>query len=68
LAVNYETQQRLERLSSLYSEVFEKSVRMSTFMDRLKLQKLVYILHSEGMDLGYDFTWYIYGPYSSTLT
>jgi uncharacterized protein YwgA len=41
---------------------------MGTFENRIKLQKLVYILKSLGVDFGYDFTWYIYGPYSSDLT
>ncbi len=38
------------------------------FDDRIKLQKLIYILQSEGIDSSYVFTWYIYGPYSSHLT
>jgi uncharacterized protein YwgA len=41
---------------------------MSTFGSRIKLQKLVYILKSLGIHFGYDFTWYIYGPYSPDLT
>lgn len=40
---------------------------MSSFENRIKLQKLIYILQSEGIDFGYEFTWYIRGPYSSLL-
>jgi uncharacterized protein YwgA len=40
---------------------------MNSLDSRIKLQKLVYILRSEGIDFGYNFTWYIRGPYSSDL-
>ena len=41
---------------------------MQKFSDRLKLQKFVYLLQAIGLDLGYSFSWYIYGPYSTELT
>lgn len=41
---------------------------MTNFENRLKLQKLIYIMRSEGLRFNYNFTWYIYGPYSSELT
>jgi uncharacterized protein YwgA len=41
---------------------------MNDFDSRLKLQKLIYILRSANVDFPYNFTWYIYGPYSSELT
>ena len=41
---------------------------MTTFSNRLKLQKFVYLLQRSGMSLGYDFYWYLYGPYSTELT
>lgn len=40
---------------------------MNEFNDRLKLQKLVYLLQSCGVYLGYDFSWYLRGPYCSLL-
>lgn len=41
---------------------------MGTFENRLKLQKFVYFLqHGFGLNLGYEFTWYTYGPYSVDL-
>jgi hypothetical protein len=32
------------------------------------MQKMVYLLTVLGCDLGYDFNWYKYGPYSPELT
>lgn len=40
---------------------------MDDFDDRLKLQKLIYILQSFGVYLGYDFSYYLRGPYCSNL-
>lgn len=40
---------------------------MSKFDNRLKLQKVVYLLQSSGMSLGYGYNWYVKGPYSSPL-
>jgi uncharacterized protein YwgA len=39
-----------------------------TFDSRIKLQKLVYLSDSFGIPLGFNFTWYVYGPYSPQLT
>ena len=40
---------------------------MDEFDDRLKLQKTIYILQACGVYLGYDFSWYLRGPYCSSL-
>ena len=40
---------------------------MGSFDDRLRLQKFVYLLQTFDIYLGYDFSWYIRGPYCSTL-
>jgi len=40
---------------------------MSTFDNRLQLQKIIYLLQSSGMSLGYGHNWYVKGPYSSPL-
>ena len=40
---------------------------MSEFSNRLKYQKIVYLLQSFGLSLDYDFSWYLKGPYSSRL-
>ena len=41
---------------------------MQSFSNRLKLQKIIYLLQTKGINLGYSYSWYIYGPYSTGLT
>jgi uncharacterized protein YwgA len=41
---------------------------MSTFSDRLKMQKVIYLLQRFGLRTGWSFSWYLRGPYSSELT
>lgn len=40
---------------------------MSNFSDRLKLQKLVYLMKVSNINLGYNFRLYLHGPYCSLL-
>ena len=40
---------------------------MHTFDHRLRIQKFVYLLQSFDVYLGYDYSWYLRGPYCSTL-
>ena len=40
---------------------------MHTFGHRLRVQKFVYLLQSFNVYLGYDYSWYLRGPYCSTL-
>ena len=40
---------------------------MLEFDNRLKYQKIIYLLQASGISLGYGFNWYIKGPYSSHL-
>ena len=35
--------------------------------DRLKIQKMVYLMQAFGVYLGYDFSWYLRGPYCMVL-
>lgn len=42
-------------------------ITMDTFDDRLILQKQIYLLQEFDLPLGYDFSWYIHGPYCSKL-
>jgi len=39
-----------------------------SFDQRLVLQKVVYLLQTLGVEIGYPFRWYIRGPYSPNLT
>ena len=41
---------------------------VGTFRDRLIMQKTVYLAQEAGVNLGYYYHWYLYGPYSSSLT
>jgi len=41
---------------------------MSSLEGRLILQKTIYLLQVFGLNLGYNFSWYIRGPYSTELT
>ena len=40
---------------------------MNTFDGRLRLQKFIYLLQAHDVYLGYDFSWYMRGPYCTTL-
>jgi hypothetical protein len=42
--------------------------RISTFEDRLILQKAVYLMQAAGVHLGHYYQWYLHGPYSPSLT
>ena len=42
--------------------------RIDSFEDRLILQKVVYLIQTIGVNLGYYFQWYLHGPYSPSLT
>ena len=41
---------------------------MASLEDRKKFQKTIYLLQAFGIDLGYEFIWYLHGPYSPELT
>ncbi len=41
---------------------------MDTFNDRLQLHKFIYLLQTFDVYLGYEFNWYIRGPYCSLLS
>lgn len=40
---------------------------MKTRKDRITFQKTVYFIQEFGINLGYNFHWYVYGPYSPLL-
>lgn len=55
---------RRRKLAKLF-EIFGFNV--DYLKNRIILQKTIYLLDIAGMGLGYRFSYYIYGPYSSTL-
>jgi len=46
---------------------FEDVKKIDNFNHRKVLQKKVYLLQLTGIDLGYRYNWYIYGPYCPAL-
>ncbi|HUT45924.1 MAG TPA: hypothetical protein VMX36_06535 [Sedimentisphaerales bacterium] len=42
--------------------------KIDYFMDRLIMQKSVYLAQAAGVNLGYFYHWYLHGPYSPSLT
>jgi len=62
---------QLRVLSKIISELalsFNKKDLGKNFDKRLIYQKMIYLLQSSGVSLGYGFTWYVRGPYSPGLT
>ena len=45
-----------------------KCYSLETISDRILLQKKVYLAQDLGLPLGYGYSWYIHGPYSTDLT
>ena len=41
---------------------------ITTLDDRIRLQKAIYLSQKAGVPLGYRFSWYVRGPYSTRLT
>ncbi len=54
-------------LGFILKQIKDYDFSMRKFNDRLKLQKLIYLLQACGVYLGYDFSWYLRGPYCSLL-
>ncbi len=58
-----------EMLASYYQRIFGKKIQLNTIMERIILQKIVILGELLGFKFGeYDYTWYVHGPYSSSLT
>lgn len=55
------------KLSALFSDL-DKQILMNEFEDKLIVQKIVYLAQESGIDLGYDFEWYLRGPYCKEIS
>ena len=53
---------------AVYLKNLGMDTNLSTFAERVRVQKMVYMLKQFGADLGFGFTWYLRGPYSPSLT
>lgn len=58
---------RKKILSKVLFELGINKIDMRDFNNRLIYQKMIYILQEKGVSLGYDYNWYIRGPYSPQL-
>lgn len=55
-------------LKEIYNGVLDEQFNYDNFNQRVKLQKVVYLLENMGVHVGnYSFTWNKYGPYSIAL-
>jgi len=54
-------------LSRILQLVGIDHVDMDNFDNRLIYQKIIYLLQNYGLSLGYGYSWYVKGPYSSEL-
>ncbi len=49
-------------------DALELPFQIGGFQDRLIMQKAIYLAQAAGVNLGYYYHWYLYGPYSPSLT
>jgi uncharacterized protein YwgA len=59
---------RTEILVGVLNRIPGYKLSMNQFKDRLIFQKIIYLLQVFGIDFGYKFRWYLYGPYSTELS
>ncbi|MBB3930174.1 hypothetical protein GGR25_001213 [Kaistia hirudinis] len=52
----------------LVLDAVAEPTEIGTVMDRLRLQKAIYLIQASGVNLGYSYSWYVRGPYSTNLT
>jgi len=54
-------------LKLILDEIGLGSLKIGEFRTRKILQKKIYLLQLTGIDLGYRYNWYLYGPYCPAL-
>lgn len=54
-------------LKLILDEIGLGNLEISDFSSRKILQKKIYLLQLTGIDLGYRYNWYLYGPYCPAL-
>src|SRR5437870_273040 len=52
----------------LVLDAIGEELKLDSFPNRLRIQKKLYLTQLTGLDLGYRFGWYLYGPYCRELT
>ena len=56
-----------QKIWGFFLKITGKELNMNEYPDRLMLQKIVYLLQEAGINFGYDFNWYVKGPYCTRL-
>lgn len=56
----------VNKLSAIFSGI-GKELSMKRFEDELETQKVTYLIQEYGVDLGYHYGWFIYGPHSKQV-
>lgn len=56
-----------DRLAVLFHKL-GKNISTDNFVDRLEVQKIAYLAQIQGIDLGYEFEWYLRGPYCNQVS
>lgn len=65
----YNDGEHMEDIEKLYICLIQlEGLRLDTLIERKILQKEIYFVQQFGLDLGYSFGFYVYGPYSPELT
>jgi len=59
--------ENIRKLAGLFDGI-NKEISMDEFEDKLEVQKITYIAQENGLDLGYDFEWYLRGPYCKQVS
>jgi uncharacterized protein YwgA len=58
----------LGKINYFFKDFFSMELDMESYDNRIRLQKLIYILSFYGVKFDYNFTWWKHGPYSPKLT
>lgn len=59
--------ENVQKLAALFSGINTK-ISMDKFEDKLAVQKITYLAQQSGIDLGYQFEWYLRGPYCKLVS
>ena len=57
----------IAKIAACFKAMLGNDLNMDSFEDRIRLQKIMYILKHAGFGFGYSFGWHIRGPYSPEL-
>jgi len=67
MKIDREKKERIQKIVSYFSAIFSHELDIANFSDRIRLQKMMYLLKTMGIDLHYSFGWHVRGPYAFGL-